>query len=267
MRKDSSYYIRVYHFSNLIFGGRGLNSENSYFDGCLDSISYVNRAKNAAEILRDATLVAFLSFDSSTLIDAGPLKINGIGTNYAFTSAGRVSKALTLSTSNSYVQISGLRRLGTSGWPYSISIWVNPTSATGGTIVHLSKTTSGASGWAIPMIGFTSSGRIAIHSWNGQSVSLTGPIIPVKKWTHIVATYSPTNGQRLYVNNALIGSSTAFTFSAGGAPMIITLGSSMEGTGYASSIQTGQFYGSLDEFYVYARELTQSEISDLYNNV
>ena len=254
MRKDSSYYIRVYHFSNLIFGGRGLNSENSYFDGCLD----VNRAKNAAEILRDATLVAFLSFDSSTLIDSGPLKINGIGTNYAFTSAGRVSKALTLSTSNSYVQISGLRRLGTSGWPYSISIWVNPTSATGGTIVHLSKTTSGASGWAIPMIGFTSSGRIAINSWNGQSVSLTGPIIPVKKWTHIVATYSPTNGQRLYVNNALIGSSTAFTFSAGGAPMIITLG---------SSIQTGQFYGSLDEFYVYARELTQSEISDLYNNV
>lgn len=242
-------------------------SGNNYFDGCLDSISYVNRAKNEAEILRDATLVAFLSFDSSTLIDAGPLQINGIGTNYAFTSSGRVSKALTLSTSNSYVQISGLRRLGTSGWPYSISIWVHPTNATGGTIVYLSKTTSGTSDWTIPIIGFTSFGRIAINSWNGQSVSLTGPIVSLNKWTHIVATYSPTNGQRLYVNSALIASTTAFTFLAGGAPMIITLGSTMEGTGYLCAIQTGQFYGSLDEFYVYARELKQSEISTLYNHI
>jgi len=253
--------------SALTIGTNGVGAPNNYFDGCLDSIAYFGVAKNATQVLYDATVVAYLPFDGNTLLDSGPLLINGTGTNYLYTSSGRVNAALSLSSSSSYIQITGLRRIGTSNWPYSVAIWINPTSSAGGTIMHLSSRTDGAqtNAWCLPIMGLTSSGQIAINSWNGNNVPITGPVVPLYTWTHIVATYSSTNGESLYVNGTLWASVGAYSFAAGGVPMTITLGSSLLGTGVCNTgtIQMGQFYGSLDEFYVYARELTASEVSAL----
>jgi hypothetical protein len=95
-------------------------------------------------------------------------------------------------------------------------------------------------------------------------VALTGPSVSLNTWTHVVGTYSPTNGERLYVNGTLRNSIGGYSFLASGVPMTITLGSSLLGTSCATAtIQMGQFYGSLDEFYVYARELTASEVAAL----
>jgi hypothetical protein len=226
-------------------------------------------SKNASQVLYDATLVSNLLFDGNTLLDAGPLAINGTGTSYSYTASGRVNAALTLSSASSYVQITGLIRMGTNGWPYSVAIWIYPTSLSGGTIMHLSSRTDGAqtNGWCLPIVGLTSSGHIATDSWNGNDVPITGPLVSLNAWTHVAATYSSTDGLRLYVNGTLSGSSSAYTFSAGGVPMTITLGSSLLGTGtcHTGTIQMGRFYGSLDEFYVYARELTASEVTALAN--
>ncbi len=160
-----------------------------------------------------------------------------------------------------------MRRIGTNSWPYSVAIWINPTSIAGGTIMHLSSRTDGAqtNAWCLPIMGLTSSGQIAINSWNGGNVPLTGPSVSLHTWTHVVATYSSTNGERLYVNGTLRNSAGAYAFAAGGVPMTITLGSSLLGVGGCNTgtIQMGQFYGSLDEFYVYARELTASEVAAL----
>ena len=217
-----------------------------------------------------ATNVAYISFNGNNLIDSGPLSINGTGSNYSYTSSGRVSNALTLSGSQSYVQITGLRRIGQNGWPYTVAIWVKAASSAGGTIMHLSSRTDGAqtSGWCLNIIGFTSSGQIAINSWNAGNVPITGPVIPLNSWTHVAATYSSTNGERLYVNGSQYGSSSAaYTFQAGGVPMTITLGSSLLGQGICNtgSIQAAQYSGSLDEFRVYARELTAAEVLALAN--
>lgn len=182
---------------------------------------------------------------------------------------GRVNAGVSLQNSSSYVQITGLRRIGTNNWPYSVAIWIKPTSLAGGTIMHLSSRTDGAqtSGWCLPIMGLTSSGQIAINSWSGANVPLNGPLMVLNTWTHIVGTYSPNNGERLYVNGTLIASVGAYSFGAGGVPMTITLGSSLLGVGVCNTgtIQMGRFYGSLDEFYVYARELTASEVATLAN--
>ncbi|CAF2049023.1 unnamed protein product [Rotaria magnacalcarata] len=239
----------------MTIGTNGVNAPNNYFDGCLDSIAYFGRSKNASEVF---------------LLDSGPLLINGTGTSYSYTPSGRVNTALTLSGSSSYVQITGLRRLGTSSRSYSVAIWINPTSVSGGTIMHLSSLTNGAqtSGWCLPIMGLTSSGHIAIDSWNGSDVPITGPTVPMNSWTHVAATYSSNNGERLYVNGTQYGSSSgAYSFSAGGVPMTITLGSSLLGMGACNTgtIQMGQYQGSLDEFQVYARELTAAEVLALAN--
>ena len=156
----------MFVFSALTIGTSGVLSPNNYFDGCLDSIAYFGRAKNATEVLYDATLVAYLSFDGNTLLDSGPLLINGTGKNYSYTPSGRVNDALTLSSLPSYVQISGLRRLGTVAWPYSYAVWINPIYVTNGTVMHLSSRADGSPGWCIPILGFTLSGQIAINSRN-----------------------------------------------------------------------------------------------------
>jgi hypothetical protein len=256
-------------FSALTIGTNAVNAPSNYFDGYLDSIAYFGRAKNASEVLLDATLVVYLPFDGNTLLDSGPLLINGTGTNYSYTSSGRLNAALTLSSLSSYVQITGLRRLGTNYWPYSVAIWIYPTNLTGGTIMHLSSRANGApsGAWCLPIMGLTSSGHIAIDSWNNGNVPVTGPSVALNTWTHVVGTYSQINGERLYVNGTLRASSSVFNFTTAGVPMTITLGSSLLGTGVCNTgtIQMGQFYGSLDEFYVYARELNATEVAALAN--
>lgn len=253
----------------LTIGTTTINSPNSFFDGCLDSISYIARAKNASEILDGATLVAYLKFDGNLLLDSGPLAINGTGSSFSYVSSGRVNQGLSLTGTSSYVQITGLRRIGTNSWPYTVAIWINPTNTAGGTVMHLSSRTDGAqtNAWCLNIIGFTSGGQIAVNSWNGGNVFVTGPTAALNTWTHVAGTYSATNGLRLYVNGVLIGASATFGFSAGGVPMTITLGSSLLGQGICNtgSISAGQYRGSLDEFRVYARELTAAEIVKLAN--
>jgi hypothetical protein len=257
-------------FSALTIGTGYVSSPNNFFDGCLDSIAYYPWAKNASEILSDATLVSYLTFDGNTLLDSGPLSVSGTGTNYTYTSLGRVNQALTLSILSSYAQVTGLTRLGTDNWPYTVSIWIYPTSTSGGTIMHLSSRTDGAqvNAWCLAIMGLTSAGQIAINSWNGNNEPLTGPLVPLLTWTHVAATYSQSNGERFYLNGSQYGASTIpYDFDAAGVPMTITLGSSLLGTGVCATgtIQMGQFYGWLDEFRIHARELLSSEVYALAN--
>ena len=256
--------------SAILIGSNVLGAPNSFFDGCLDSLEYLTRVKNASEILNDATLVAYLSFDGNSLLDRGPLGINGTGSNYAYMTSGRVNNALNLPNTSSFVQVTGLIRIGTDGWSYSVAIWIYPTSLAGGTIMHLSSRTDGAQtgAWCLPIMGLTTTGQIAINSWTSGNVPLTGPSASLNTWTHVAATYSSTNGQRLYINGNQYGSSSGpYVFYAGGVPMTITLGSSLLGLGACNTgtIQMGQYRGSLDEFRVYARELTAAEVSSLAN--
>lgn len=259
-----------FYRSSFTIGSNVVNAPNNFFDGCLDSVVYFSRAKSATEVLYDATTVAKLSFDGNVLLDAGPLLINGTGSYYGYTSSGRVNEGLTLSNTLSYIQITGLIRFGTNCWPYTVAIWIRPTTSAAGTIMHLSSRTDGAqtNEWCLPIMGFTSSGQIAINSWNGGSVAINGPAVPLLSWTHIAATYSSTNGERLYVNGSQYGSpSGSYTFAASGATMTLTLGSSLSGTGVCNTgtILMSQYSGSLDEFQVYARELTAAQISALAN--
>jgi hypothetical protein len=47
--------------------------------------------------------------------------------------------------------------------------------------MHLSSRTDGAqtNTWCLNIMGLTSAGQIAINSWNGGDVSLTGPVVPL----------------------------------------------------------------------------------------
>lgn len=220
---------------------------------------------SATEVLAYATLTVSYSFES-TLLDSGPMAINGTGTSVSY-GTGRVNQSLALLGSSSFVQATGLVLLGTQGQAYSLAIWIKPTATAGGTIIHVSQFASGV-GWCIPMLGFTSSGYVGVQSWNNGAVSITGPLVIPNVWTHLVVTYGSSNGLRLWVNGAQYGAASGgYTYTAATVPVTATLGSSTGGTGNCATgvITMGQFHGYLDEFRLYSRELSASDVSALAN--
>ena len=249
------------------------NPTDYIFNGYLDQVSLVSRAKTASEVLFDATVVCYYPFDSNSSDDSGPLGLNGstIGLSFA-PGMGRVQDGILFTTIGSYFLSGGMTLLGTTNELYSLAVWIKPTSVTTGIITYVSKCNNNcASNWCMPFMGFTSTGQIAIQSWsavnNGTIVILTGPSIVPNIWTHVVYTYSPANGMSLYLNGLLYGASGAFTYSASNSPNHLYLGSFPLATcaAVSSVISAGQLYGFLDEFYLFSREITAADVSSLAN--
>lgn len=255
----------------ITFGCLTYNSGTSYvnfFTGYIDQMLYNSRVKNASEILDDATLVSYYRFLSgSILIDSGPNGINGtIGGGTQSMANGILNQAIQFPSNGSFFQITGLVLLGTTNWPFSLSIWIRVTSLNGGgTIAHLSSNTLGT-GWCIGLIGLLSNGSIQIQLFNGVVNSIiAGPSIPTGVWTHVVQSFSQSNGMKLYLNGSLIGS-IATSYSASGTRNTLTFGNPLSGTFCGSSFPNQQYFGSIDELRLYSRELSSTEVTQLYIN-
>lgn len=244
-----------------------------FFSGYLDELMISTRVKSACEIMNDASLAAYFPLDNS-YTDAGPNSLSLTSSGASFI-VGYTNQGVYLSGTNSYVQIGGLTGLGRSNNPYSIAFWVRPVVK--GVLVHISANSSGKSlflkkgditfillfkglGWCTPLITFDLSGQIVSQVYNpGSSISLTGPILSTTAWSHVVQTYSPTNGQRLYINGVLYTSSSASTiYQASENPNYLTFGNMLLGVGICVNPTpvVAVFQGGLDELRVYNRELS-----------
>ncbi|CAF4089077.1 unnamed protein product, partial [Adineta steineri] len=229
------------------------------FDGYIDQVTLYMNAKNASDILSDATLSTWHSFDCGISYDSGSNKINGTANNVILAS-GRVGQGLSFSLWSSYYQLCGFPILGTSNHPYSISLWIQRTSTGGGTLVHVSSQTDGK-GWCTDFLGFSSSGQIVSASWDDVTREVVGPFLSTNVWTHVATTFSTMNGVRLYVNGSLIGSTGTMAYVASGTLNTVTLGNPLVSGCATKSIVSGTFYGYLDEFRLYSRELSVREVS------
>ena len=136
----------------------------------------------------------------------------------------------------------------------------------GSTLVHLSTVKNGT-GWCIDQIGFGANGKIIVTGWNGSYNEAVGPVLPIDTWTHVVNTYSTTNGHRLYVNGTMISTTGPMTYLASNSVYILTLGNPLGGIGscISQSIVSKVYSGSIDEFRVYSRELNTTDIHSLTN--
>lgn len=139
---------------------------------------------------------------------------------------------------------------------YSFALWTRPISfTTGGTILHVSEATNNG-GWCVPFIGRSSVGQLAIASWNGDLIEVLRPYLKVGQWIHIVKTYSQSH-------RILYAQSSAFNYLPSGVSMVAILGQSFAaGANFAhSTILPASYYGEIDEFYIYIRELSQADIT------
>lgn len=92
-----------------------------------------------------------------------------------------------------------------------------------------------------------------------------GPFLSLNTWTHIAFTYSTTHGNTQYVNGVSVGSTGAVGHNnVYGTIQWIHLGYNFcWSSGY---IPCNGYQGSVDELYIYSREVSASEIYVLANS-
>ncbi|CAF1221603.1 unnamed protein product [Adineta steineri] len=112
----------------------------------------------------------------------------------------------------------------------------------------------------MPILGFSMSGNIIARIPN---IDVYGPILPINIWTHIIYTFSVTNGINLYINGTLNGSSNnSITRDGPNLPFYITIANQLSGTTSCNSgnINNMPYAGGVDELRIYNREINASEI-------
>ena len=132
----------VYEGANgsLNIGMRVTGVPKSFFNGLIDQFSFINRTKTSRQILRDATLTLYFSFDGNSIYDQGPLGINGSLAGSNSFVPGRQGQALQICNSlDSYFMVEGLVLLGRDDQFYSFSIWVKPAVLGKSSIIHMSS--------------------------------------------------------------------------------------------------------------------------------
>ncbi|CAF0952998.1 unnamed protein product [Adineta ricciae] len=277
--------------SGNIFIGR--TDSGDYFEGRIDQLQVSERAKSACEILNDATLTAYYAFDiGASYLDSSLNYFHGIS-NLLITLPGRVNYAYSFQYEYSYFQSQGFTAYQTDE-PFSVSLWVNPFVVTGGTLIHLSTNIDGSSDACFDLLGLSSSGRLIGQLYESYDCcvccvvnpliscpcrglrNVAGPTMIVNTWTHIVLTYSRSNGLALYTNGTLRGVTDAFSSFPEPAPdydvrpyMIVgnqRIGGGLHGClGSSPSVSSGSYRGLIDELRIYSRELTKTEICSLFH--
>ena len=134
--------------ATINIGSTQLLLTKNYFSGYIDNLRIVTRAKSASEILSDASLIAYYSFDlPSPNYDSGPNGLHGSSVNTASVT-GRVNQAMRFIGSSSYFQAYGFYQLGygvNHHRPFSIALWINPTSTAPCVFLQQSTTATGGS--------------------------------------------------------------------------------------------------------------------------
>jgi hypothetical protein len=251
----------------LTFGMERRTNFEHFFDGLIDQVVYTSRAKTDDEIRRDATLTFHFSFDNDTLEDIGPLRLQPTATGQMQFVAGRVRRALFISNhTHSYLLVRNLVLLGTSNRAHSFVLWIRPHRIRAATIIHFSEGVNGIGPWHQAMLGLSSNGQVLAFSDAGGPLNLTGPVIPTNNWTHIGMTYSSVDGWHLYVNGNVADNAGAGFYWGPGPSNYLFLGSAVSGVNsWTHAIVSGQYEGDIDEFQVYSRKLSTSEIFALAN--
>ena len=150
--------------------------------------------------------------------------------------------------------------------PFSISLWIKvPEAMNRAVIFHRSRawTDAGSRGYELLL----DHGRLRaslIHFWPGNAISIrTLNRVPVGEWTHVVMTYdgsSKAMGLNLFIQGrkypCSIEQDNLYKEITGGGGDNITIGARFRDRGFTD--------GQVDEFQVFARELTSLDVRHLF---
>jgi hypothetical protein len=250
------------------------------FDGVIDDVRVYNRALSASEVRRlygqgnayaavtpadplKSGLVAWWTFDGKdTNWNTNTSKdLSGNGytadiSNMSTTTSptpGKIGQSLKFQDPQKVLtSFTPGTVLGVTG-SYTISFWTKQQSPSGTIEMVYSAQDAGATRFYmnVPDSSFSTTMKLGMSSWN----PVENNTVKYGVWQFWTAVLDGTNG-RIYLNGSLIDSTTGITVSNP------TTASIQLGRGVSSS---NQFVGQIDDFRIYNRALSGTEILMLYN--
>jgi PKD repeat protein len=156
----------------------------------------------------DPTLYWRLGDTNGTAKDAGPNESNGTyqggyvqGQTGAFDGAS--NKAVAFDGNNGFVSSNTAY---SNPRTYSLESWFKTTSTNGGKILGFGCSQTGTSGCYDRHIYLSNDGKLTFGVWTGFTNTITTPnAVNDGQWHHVVATQNTTEGMKLYLDGALVG--------------------------------------------------------------
>ena len=209
--------------------------------------------------------IAYYPFDSNSndLINGQ----NGTDTNISYANAGIVGNSATFNGSSSLITIADNDNFSFGTGSFSINMWVYPATNAGFLIskrdasfieyqssfnitANTITLTLFSGGTTANSIGRTFTGTLTLNAWNMVTFTFPGG-------TGVNNIKCYLNSTSLAATNQTAGSYTGMSNTT--APVIL---------GRQGNIALGYFNGRLDQTRIWkARELTQTEITNIYNNL
>ena len=242
----------------------------------IDGLSVWNRALNGSEITllyNNATGIQYPYSSNFTL----SIDLVGSGSaamvNGATHSTGYTGTAISLDGVNDYLQFPD-NIIDPIKTEFSISFWMKTTATTGWIFSEMTTVNSGVTNeWdrGISLI-YSNSGNLDFKSGvNGSdfSVSYSGGRYSVgyfsmTDWNHITVTYKQGSAAKIYFNGTLVASTSTANALTRATVNSLRIG---RGTNYynGSITKSGYLNASIDGFTIWNREITQADVSMLYN--
>ena len=253
------------------YGSGGLN-----FSGRMDGLTMWNRVVSLDEVAQlynsgTGTQYPFVGTFSSAGNQLG--MDNGTLMNGCSLTTGKIGQAFTFDGVNDYVQLPD-NSLNFTG-DFSVSAWINVGSVSGEKFLISNVNGNGTNlnfGWVFGLLNnqlsFGSYGNTVFSSWNTSSTLLANT------WHHVLVTKKPSETPKLYINGVL--STSTLHPNSSGTNSTNPVYSSATYPNIKSAIGTyiynngtslyGYWNGKIDALTAYQKELTQSEITELYNS-
>ncbi len=148
---------------------------------------------------------------------------------------------------------------------FSLELWFRSSSGTGGKLIGMGNVTTGSSGGFDRQIYLRDSGQLTFGIFAGSAVTVTSPLSYTNgSWHHVAATFGATNGERLYVDGALVASN-----SSPGTPQSYTgywrWGGDNLGGGWPARPTSDYVNSDLDEIAIYPTELSAQQVAWHYH--
>lgn len=267
----------VNNWGNSLFFGMD-DSPANFLVGWLDDPKIYSRALSANEVKQMynegnraittavpkktqsnllTNLVAWWTFDGKDCgltycIDKSVSAITGTltGTSPA---SGRISQARRFNGTSDYINFGNPAALQIAG-NATVSFWANPASSQVSSATIFRKDIAANGGFLIEQDSATNNYKFYwLNSTNYNSIAFS---LSANKWSHVTATLNGAVG-KIYVNGVEVAQTT------GGGSMTANTADNFT-LGYWKDATTRYWQGNIDDFRIYTRTLSASEVYQLY---
>jgi hypothetical protein len=187
---------------------------------------------------------------------------NGTAVGGLTYTAGKIGDAFQFNGTTSYVSLPNTSGQFNFTGDFTVSAWINVPNYTGGKVIFSNYLSGGTYGYGILIYLNGNVFSIQLHNGNTISQYQTVGGIPTNSWHHITFVRKVGQAAKIYINGTLASGSyslgdSSITPSFPGT-QIVNIGGYSNGSGLANYKQ--------DATTIWNKELTQSEITELYNS-